>query len=59
LSNCDLDKLDLLKILNDGRVPSSDCNFFGGVAETSMEEDEQGAHIELVDSLKVHARCGE
>jgi len=24
-----------------------------------MKEDEQGAHVELVDSLKVHARCGE
>jgi len=34
-------------------------NFFGGVAEASMKEDEQGAHVELVDSLKVHARCGE
>jgi len=43
----------------DGVVPSSDCNFFGGVAEASMKEDEQGAHVELVDSLKVHARCGE
>jgi len=32
------------------------CNFFGGVAKTSMKEDEQGAHVELVDSLKVHDR---
>ena len=35
------------------------CNFFGGVAKASMKEGEQGAHVELVDSLKVHARRGE
>jgi len=29
-------------------MPSSVCNFFGGVAEASMKEDEQGAHVELV-----------
>jgi len=30
----------------DGVVPSSVCNFFGGVEEASLEENEQGSHVE-------------
>ena len=30
----------------DGVVPSSDCNFFGGVVEASMGENKQGSHVE-------------
>jgi len=38
----------LLVGTTDGACLHPICNFFGGVAEASMKEDEQGAHVELV-----------
>jgi len=31
----------------DGRVPSSELQLLGGVAEASMNENEKGTHVEL------------
>jgi len=43
----------------EGVLPSSDWSFLWRSGGSITDCNGQGAHIELVDSLKVNVRCGE